>query len=460
MLSRNRCSWRNKMTGPEREHMPDLPVCLEELYENFSLIRNEKAVVFKARQKSSGLPVLIKITVDEAEKEQFQNEYQLLRRIETECSRQDSSLFPRAVQFFEAVGESNQAAIVREFVSGFTVEQLVDMCKARPGLSEEKTLQIGKDVLRMLRILHTMHPPVIHRDIKPQNVVMDSNGQCHLIDFGISRCFSEDGAQDTNVMGTRLTAPPEQFGYRQTDQRSDIYSVGVLLRFCLTGEYLERADAMICKEIRQIIARATQFDPNNRYPGADKMLAAIERATDEEKRKEFLRKMGIRSATVLAVLLCFCFLIAGAQWHPAVSSSGEAYAGPGKIHFREPLIEQAVRTLLNKSETPLSKEDLALVTSLHIFGKQIYTAENQIDFLGQFVWMKDPAMNSSGLFKENGGIVSLDDLALLPNLQELYLYGQSIEDISALKDTKIARIGIGHNPLTDLSPGTIWLSVS
>lgn len=115
--------------------------------------------------------------------------------------------------------------------------------------------------------MHTLTPSLLHRDIKPQNVIVDSFGKCHFIDLGISRFLNSSKTSDTLVMGTRLTAPPEQFGYQQTDLRSDIYSLGILLLYCITGEYKpENAVLMELSEpVRQIVTKATMFDPDKRY---------------------------------------------------------------------------------------------------------------------------------------------------------------------------------------------------
>ncbi len=85
---------------------------------------------------------------------------------------------------------------------------------------------------------------MIHRDIKPQNIIMDKTGRIKLIDFGISRVFQESAKNDTVYFGTKEFSPPEQYGFSQTDNRSDIFSFGVVLCWLLTGEAnIEKAPA-------------------------------------------------------------------------------------------------------------------------------------------------------------------------------------------------------------------------
>ena len=128
--------------------------------------------------------------------------------------------------------------------------------------------------------MHTLTPSLLHRDIKPQNVIVDSFGKCHFIDLGISRFLNSSKTSDTLVMGTRLTAPPEQFGYQQTDLRSDIYSLGILLLYCITGEYKpENAVLMELSEpVRQIVTKATMFDPDKRYQTTEEPLPDLLKA--------------------------------------------------------------------------------------------------------------------------------------------------------------------------------------
>ena len=141
--------------------------------------------------------------------------------------------------------------------------------------------------------MHTLTPSLLHRDIKPQNVIVDSFGKCHFIDLGISRFLNSSKTSDTLVMGTRLTAPPEQFGYQQTDLRSDIYSLGILLLYCITGEYKpENAVLMELSEpVRQIVTKATMFDPDKRYQTTEELLPDLLKAMRQvEACSEYFRQ--------------------------------------------------------------------------------------------------------------------------------------------------------------------------
>ena len=126
--------------------------------------------------------------------------------------------------------------------------------------------------------------PLIHRDLKPTNVIV-SGSSLTVIDFGIARAFREDASSDTAPFATRAYAPPEQFGYGQTDVRSDVYALGMVLYFLLT-ECNPTADVArngfndprVPAALRPVLARATAFDPQGRYQSVRALKGAFTEA--------------------------------------------------------------------------------------------------------------------------------------------------------------------------------------
>ena len=105
-----------------------------------------------------------------------------------------------------------------------------------PGQTEDIARELAIALAEAMKALHTSDPVVIHRDIKPKNIIVRDDGSLALIDFGISRVYKKEATSDTVISGTEGFAPPEQYGFMQTDIRSDIYSFGVVLSWLLTGK--------------------------------------------------------------------------------------------------------------------------------------------------------------------------------------------------------------------------------
>lgn len=127
-----------------------------------------------------------------------------------------------------AVG--SRRVVVMEFVRGETLADVVYRCDPSVALA----CDVFPKLCEAVRELHeAFDPPLIHRDLKPSNVML-TRDNLTLIDFGIARSFDEAAEQDTHHFGTRAYAPPEQFGYGQSDARTDVYALGMLLYFCLT----------------------------------------------------------------------------------------------------------------------------------------------------------------------------------------------------------------------------------
>jgi len=438
-------------------------------YEPVSCLKSDsREEIWVCRDRSSGSRVIIKYQSAGQDGQLLQNEYHFLKTIEQALPPPPGNYFPKAIEYSET---EEGSFLVRNYIPGMSLSEYVETREERAGIPGKKTLEIIREVLKILVFLHGMNPPVIHRDIKPQNIIVESDSpeiKVTLIDFGIAR-NPERGKKarkeaDTLVMGTPYFAPPEQFGYRQTDERSDIYAVGILLRYCLTQEYDEEADRQIDSDIRKIIRKATEFDPKHRYQSADDMLRDVNLllsdhgAADERLLHENAspRRRTILIPGIILILVLGAFFVAGRlparektgsiETDSSITASDEVY------HFSEPLIEAAVREKLGKKDGEITADELARVDAIHIFGKQIYLEEGEFSFYGEHAFPNNVSYRETGSWQENGGISSLKDLSAMPNLREVSLYRQNISDISELTDTEISFLGLGYNPIADLTP--------
>lgn len=171
----------------------------------------------------------------------------------------------------------DQFVVVYDYVPGKTAESLV---KESGVLPEAEATRIASEVCEAAGALHELG--VIHRDISPRNIVVSADG-AHLIDLGIDRLRVEGAVRDTNALGTYGFAAPEQYGFEQTDARSDVYSIGCVLGYLLTGlvpnadGYQEALadEAHVSAQVRTIVQKACSFEPSSRYQSAAELSAAL-----------------------------------------------------------------------------------------------------------------------------------------------------------------------------------------
>jgi len=201
----------------------------------------------------------------------FRQEAQMLAHL-------DHTNLPKVTDFFT---ENGKHYIVMEFVEGETLESHLQ----RQRFSESQVRMLAAQLFDVLGYLHRQQPPVIFRDLKPANIMLTPQGQLKLIDFGIARFFKTGKPGDTVAMGTPGYAAPEQHGIGQTDARSDIYSLGVVLHQALTGydpsftpfvlPPVRQLNPSVSPQMEQAVAKAVQTDRMLRFQTTDEFRAAL-----------------------------------------------------------------------------------------------------------------------------------------------------------------------------------------
>ena len=200
---------------------------------------------------------------------------------EAQCSGARFAHAPRIVECYKT---GRELVVVSEFIPGKTLDAFVN----EAGPSIELSLSVVPAVCAAVAELHkAFDPPVVHRDLKPANIIVSegpSGLSATLIDFGIARRYREGAAADTVRFGTRSYAPPEQYGFGQTSVRSDIYALGMIALFCITGEEAHGqpsaeslAHAGVTGPYADAILRATSFDPGRRFASAEAFCTAFAR---------------------------------------------------------------------------------------------------------------------------------------------------------------------------------------
>ncbi|GHU76516.1 hypothetical protein FACS1894188_09160 [Clostridia bacterium] len=159
-----------------------------------------------------------------------------------------NSPHPYLPKLYEVVISDDSTTVIEEYVEGQSL--------GNAELSEKQLRNAIKELCSVLEFLHSKG--IIHRDIKPSNIILANDGHIRLIDFDAAHMTKDNVEQDTRLLGTRGYAPPEQYGFAQTDARVDIYSLGVTLEQLL-GNKAQKP------RYRWIIRKCTNLNPDKRY---------------------------------------------------------------------------------------------------------------------------------------------------------------------------------------------------
>ena len=175
-------------------------------------------------------------------------------------------------------------AVILDYVPGPTLEQVV---AERGRLQQNEAVNLAQQICEAVQELHRLG--ILHRDLTPANIIVADDG-AHIIDLGIARPLTDTANRnrDTTALGTYGFASPEQYGFAPTDVRSDIYSLGRILGFMLTGVYpddtrytpLLSDDLHVTPRLRAIVERATAFEPSARYQNVTQFARALTSPTD------------------------------------------------------------------------------------------------------------------------------------------------------------------------------------
>ena len=183
--------------------------------------------------------------------------------------------------------------VIEEFINGKTLQRILD---DNGSLDEDIAIGYIINLCSILDILHNQTPSVIHRDIRPSNIIIDNSGVLKLIDFDVSRVYKEESNMDTHILGTKGYASPEQFGFEQTDCRSDIYSVGVLINVLTTGKHIK--EKLNEGKLKDIIEKCTSLSPDSRYSSVKELQMDLSKILSEKEKNENI-KLNLKKDNVI-----------------------------------------------------------------------------------------------------------------------------------------------------------------
>ena len=167
---------------------------------------------------------------------------------------------------YETAEREGKNLVIEEFVQGDTLDFLLADALFTP----QETRKVVKQLCQGLWVLHSM--AAVHRDVKPENVILRRNDAV-LIDFDAARLHKPQAEADTQILGTTGFAAPEQYGLGQSDTRTDIYSLGVLMNVMLTGQHPSKKLAE--GRLGRVIQRCTQVNPAKRYKNVLHLMEAL-----------------------------------------------------------------------------------------------------------------------------------------------------------------------------------------
>jgi eukaryotic-like serine/threonine-protein kinase len=219
---------------------------------------------------------------------------QFVERFRREASSAAGLQHPNIVSIFDRGEWNGTYYIAMEYVEGHTLKEVI---RERGPAPPEAASDILLQILRAARFAHQRG--VVHRDLKPQNVLIDGDGRVQVTDFGIARAGASDMTETGSIMGTAQYLSPEQAQGRPVDARSDLYSIGIILYELLTGRVPFDAESPVSVALKQVseapippreldptlppalegvVLRALEKDPARRFQSADEFIEALHAA--------------------------------------------------------------------------------------------------------------------------------------------------------------------------------------
>lgn len=171
----------------------------------------------------------------------------------------------------ECVADDGKLIVVEEYVQGRSLKQVLDELGL---LNEEQAYEIAVQLVDILVRLHQLESAIVHRDIKPSNIIIEKNGHVNLIDFNAARHVNADKNEDTRMLGTVYFAAPEQFGFGQSDERTDIYGLGATINYIMTGDK-PGAGIAECR-FSDILKKCLMVDAKDRYQSAEELRGVLD----------------------------------------------------------------------------------------------------------------------------------------------------------------------------------------
>lgn len=234
-------------------------------YQRLTPLGNKKSAVFLVMNKNTE-----KICV---EKEISEKQVELYRQLQ-------KIMHPNLPKILDIFMRKESWCVVEEYISGETLRERLEREKKLPA---EKVKGFLAELCSVLYVLHGKG--IVHRDINPNNIMITQDERLRLIDFDISRTVKNHQTADTEILGTAGYAAPEQFGFAQTDGRTDIYSLGILVNVMLTGKFPSES---ITRErpFEEIVKKCICMEPDMRWQSVREIQEILRRREEICSRQQ------------------------------------------------------------------------------------------------------------------------------------------------------------------------------
>lgn len=243
-----------------------------------------------------------KVFIKKCRKDFKQDVYESISRIQN----------PHIPRIYHCQEKEGTLCLIEEYIAG---ETLLEKMEQGYVFSEKETLEIMVQLCEALECLHIRFAPIIHRDIKPSNIMISNDGVVKLIDYNAARCYEKEATQDTEYMGTPGYAAPEQYGFSQSDVRTDIYALGVVLNYMLVGR--QPAEEKASGVLGNIVRKCVQMDPDQRYDSVSSVKQELQRLLGGREKETYPSFWPVPDSWM------------GNRWNRAVAVLGYCLAGLG-----------------------------------------------------------------------------------------------------------------------------------
>ena len=215
---------------------------------------------------------------------------------------------PGLPRIYELIQQDQSLIIIEDFISGQSLERIL---ATEGAISEERVIRYTVQICETLSKLHSSTPPIIHRDIKPTNIIISPSDTAILIDLNAAK-HASDKDEDTTLLGTRGYAAPEQYGFGSSGAQTDIYAIGKLMNTMLNGSFSQRT---VEGRLSPIINKCTELTPSQRYDSIRDLKNALSRLGNGyyksfiSTEKRYLLPPGFRSGNFANMLVATAYYI-------------------------------------------------------------------------------------------------------------------------------------------------------